>query len=195
MTQVIVISGMEGSGKSSLAKALMDRFKDSSNRFVSIDDYSGSNHWYPDWLGFAGDRLYAVRKWKDAGADPNKAVDTPELKDDLFLVKKLDELDLVFLEEPFGRLREEIVDLIDIAVHIEISLDIALARGTIRNSANGVDPLEYLERYLNSDLKTLYTVQNMAAEKADFVVNGTQSLVDVANETADFIRSKISKFS
>lgn len=190
MTKLIVISGMAGSGKSSLAKALMDRFKGLSNRLISIDDYSGSNHWYPEWSSFGGDRLFAMKKWKAEGCDPDKVVDTPELKEDLYTIKGRGELDYIFLEEPFGRLRKEISPLFDLAIHIDVPLDIALARGTITNAANGIDSVEYLERYINSELRTLYCVQNTAAEKADFVVDGTKNLNDIANQAAEFIKSK-----
>lgn len=191
MTCVIVLSGAEGAGKSTLAKGLMERFKGKSNRVIAIDDYSGSNHWYPDWLSQGGDRLFAVKKWRDAGCNPDKAVYTPDLKQELLDLKSRGELDYIFLEEPFGKLRKEIRSLIDVSIHIHIPLDIALARGAINNAANGIDPIEYLENYMRADLRALHETQNTASKKADLVVDGLQPVGKVANEAADFIKGQI----
>lgn len=190
MTIVVVISGMSGSGKTTLIKALLDRFKGTNCRFISLDDYSSSNHWYPDWLSFGGDRLFAVRKWRDAGCDPDKVVDTPELKEDLVNIKARGDLDYVFLEEPFGTKRKEIAPLVDLNIHIETPLDIALAREAIRISSNGVNAVDYLQRYIDADLRALFIAQGQAGDKVGLIVDGTGTISTIANKAADFIRSK-----
>lgn len=190
MTIVVVISGMSGSGKTTLIKALLDRFKGLNNRFISLDDYSSSNHWYPDWLSLGGDRLFAVRKWRDAGCDPDKVVDTPELKEELVNIKARNELDYVFLEEPFGAKRKEIAHFIDVNIHMETPLDIALAREAIRNASNGINAVDYLQRYIDSDIRALFVSQGQAGDKVELTLDGTAVLSTIANRAADFIKSK-----
>ena len=96
-----------------------------------FDDYEASST-YPD-----------ITQWLAQGADPNQ-FQTPQLSADLRTLCAGQAITLphngeiaqpahvIVLEEPFGRERAEVADLIDFVICIDLPLEIALARKLLR---------------------------------------------------------------
>jgi uridine kinase len=171
MGTVVSISSISGGGKTTLIEALHNVFKNSE--ILSFDDYASSNRWYPEWLESGGDRLSAAKVWRKEGCDPDRVVATPQLVIDIAECAETSS-GFVFLEEPFGKLRSEISPLINVSIHIDTPLDVALARKVVRN-ASLQDPAKYLQMYLDTGLRVLYIAANGAKQVADLVIDGTKS--------------------
>ena len=126
---VIAVSGPSGAGKSTTIRNLVARIGDAIALY--FDDYEASST-YPD-----------MAQWLANGADPNQ-FQAPQLSADLRVLRAGDAITLphngqvaqparvIVLEEPFGRERAEIADLIDFVVCIDLPLEIALARKLLR---------------------------------------------------------------
>jgi uridine kinase len=171
MGTVVSISSISGGGKTTLIEALHNTFKNSE--ILSFDDYASSNRWYPEWLEPGGDRLSAAKAWRKEGCDPDRVVSTPKLAIDI-AERAGKSRGFVFIEEPFGRLRSEISPMINVSIHIETPLDVALARKVVRN-ASLQEPAKYLQMYLDTGLRILYIAANNAKQVADLVIDGTKS--------------------
>lgn len=122
---VLAVSGPSGAGKSTTVAKLVARLGDASA--LSFDDYEASSI-YPD-----------MTRWLADGGDPDQ-FQTPQLSADLRRLRAGTAITLphngqlvqparvIVLEEPFGRERAELADLIDAVVCIDLPLEIALAR-------------------------------------------------------------------
>ena len=80
----------------------------------------------------------------------------------------------MIVEEPFGRLRDEVRDITDVSVHVSTPLDIALARKVVRDAEHGRS-VDFLQMYLATGLRVLNITSEKAAEMADLVIDGTQT--------------------
>ena len=126
---VIAVSGPSGAGKSTTIRNLVARLNDTIALY--FDDYEASSI-YPD-----------MTQWLANGADPNQ-FQTPQLSADLRALcagktitlphngEVVQPARMIVLEEPFGRERAEVADLIDFVVCIDLPLEIALARKLLR---------------------------------------------------------------
>jgi hypothetical protein len=126
---VIAVGGASGAGKSTAVRNLVARLGDAVALY--FDDYETSSI-YPD-----------LNQWLAQGADPNQ-FQTPQLSADLRALRAGTAITLphnghvvhparvIVLEEPFGRERTEVADLIDVVVCIDLPLAIALARKLMR---------------------------------------------------------------
>ena len=127
---VIAITGASGSGKTSLVNSVTDLFDDSVSFF--FDDY-GSTHQYPADLA----------AWINNGLDPHRWKN-PRLLEDLRLLsygkpvtlpdseKTIHPARIIVMEEPFGRTREHMDELVDFVACIDLPLEFALARRIMR---------------------------------------------------------------
>jgi uridine kinase len=131
---VIAISGASGTGKSTLVKALVQTLGDAVPLY--FDDYNphsvATSHYPLDLV-----------KWVADGADPN-AWETPQLALDLRSLRRGEPIKLpgkggvllpkrvLVLEDPFGRERTGMKDVIDFVIAIDAPLEIALARRLLR---------------------------------------------------------------
>lgn len=129
---VVAVCGPSGAGKSTLLRNAAALLGDAIT--LSIDTYESSST-YPD-----------IDTWLAGGAD-SSAFRTPQFSADLRALRAGQTIALpsgegicapastIIVEEPFGRGRGEMRDLIDIVVHIQIPLEIALARKILRKNA------------------------------------------------------------
>src|SRR5687768_13867478 len=128
----IALSGPSGAGKSTLIQALSSRL--GTAVASRIDDYEATSI-YPD-----------TAHWLAEVADPNM-FQTPQFIADvralrsggsIFLLDSsavIHPTHFLIVEEPFGRGREQMRDLIDFVVYIDLPLEIALARKILRQNA------------------------------------------------------------
>jgi len=127
---VIAISSVSGGGKTTLVKRAASLLKGTTLFFDEYDSVSD----YPS----------DVRKWVDEGADVNEWK-TPQFARDLATLKRGESIisprdgtnilpsEYIVIEEPMGRARAEMTDLIDFVVVIDTPFEIALTRRLLRD--------------------------------------------------------------
>ena len=127
---VIAISSVSGGGKTTVVKRAASLLKGTTLFFDEYDSVSD----YPS----------DERKWVDEGADVNEWK-TPQFARDLATLKRGESIisprdgtnilpsEYIVIEEPMGRARAEMADLIDFVVVIDTPFEIALTRRLLRD--------------------------------------------------------------
>lgn len=130
-TFVIAIAGHSGAGKSTLIANLVTCLENAN--FLSFDSYRSSST-YPE-----------AAAWTEAGADPNE-FKLPRFDEAVRALKsgrsihdpdsgmEVKPAPYLILEEHFGRGRESLRDLIDLAVYVDTPLEVAYIRKLARKT-------------------------------------------------------------
>src|SRR4030095_7978652 len=128
---VIAIPGHSVAGKSTLIDELVNLLGDAIS--LSIDDYASSSVYPP------------APQWLAGGADSNQ-FQTPEFVADVRKLhngesihdpatnKEIKPTRFLVLEEPFGRGRDALLDMINFVVLVDMPLEIAHARKILRKN-------------------------------------------------------------
>jgi uridine kinase len=192
-TFVVAFAGHSGAGKSTLIEKLSS-LTDNAN-VLRIDNYDSSS--FPPSI-----------KWMEHGADPNE-FQTPQFFSDILTVrngncilhpetnKEIEPAGFLFIEEPFGRGREAINELIDFSVYIDVPLEIALARRLLRmgnlisQGHSGVTIEEHVFWYLRVGRNFYIAVERSARKKCDLIVDGMLSTDEIAEIIFKTIRTKL----
>jgi uridine kinase len=189
---IITISGASGSGKSTIAKMISERLQNSE--LIYFDAYQSSTN-YPDpndkTIQFDPRNIESPLFF----ADLCKLISGESIHDPWN--RRLNPARFFIIDEPFGRLRREMSNMVDAVIYIDTPLDIALARRTIRNI--DVDLKDHtseekltivmnnLKAYLNSLGDAYKTVGYELSRQCDITIDGTRSLDEVSNQVMDFI--------
>ncbi|WP_049894820.1 nucleoside/nucleotide kinase family protein [Paenibacillus antibioticophila] len=198
---VVVISGYSGSGKSTLINALSNSLPSCVPMY--FDDYASK-----------GDFPEDIKSWVDYGGDPN-VIKTPELKKHIIelingnsvtlnkgngwakeygisfdpVSVELHPSDYIILEEPFGNLREEVREFVDMVIYLDVRPEISLARRVydlnkyLKNDpATLVHLLDhFLSDYLYGGVREMYHLNGIRVkENANLVVDTSGNLDEVA---------------
>lgn len=207
---VVAIGGPSGSGKTSLVKAVAARLDGAAMLF--FDDFADDPEDIEKWAALPGadygrwqtptfsDALDALRR--------GEAVTVPELSPSVGVDRSrhVESAPWIVIEEPFGRLRAETARSIDLAVCIDIPLEIALARRLSRQvatyrgigeaAADDAKRVEVwrafwgmLESFLDAYLgwaRDAYGEQaRQLLETSDLVVDGSRPLDELAVQVAE----------
>ncbi len=185
---VVVVSGTSGSGKSTLVAGLTSGLRQRGLRIETLhfDDFTTEE----DLPG--GD----MQAWLARGAPPDEWR-TPaleqrlsDLRDGLGSVTG-GLVDVVLVEEPFGRARTSIGHLTDYAIHLSLPLHIALARRLLRQFVPPVGGLDdnsatqlrdYLSRYLDLGAELYGAVETAAVGSADVSLDATRASAHLVEE-------------
>ena len=195
---VIAVSGPSGAGKSTVVRNLATRLDDAMALY--FDDYEASSI-YPD-----------MAQWLADGADPNQ-FQTPQLSADLRTLcagkaitlahngQVAQPTSVIVLEEPFGRERAEVADLIDFVVCIDLPLEIALARKLLRMlgfflaeqtpDAFAKQLQFFLPWYIESGRELYRAAQQRVLRNCDLIADGTLPPDALANSIEAAIRGKL----
>lgn len=197
---VVAISGPSGSGKTSLVQKVTSLLEDAVPFY--FDDYASVSK-YPSNFS----------EWIREGADPNQW-ETPQLLEDLQALRHGETISLpdnkgiiktarfIIMEEPFGRERAKMNELIDFVACITLPLEVALARRLLRDvewclNERSSDYFasyikEYLTGYLNGATREMYLEVNARVLKnCDLVLNGVRSSDELANEMLVAIKTRV----
>ena len=205
--QLIVISGSVGAGKSTIAVLLSKALDDAP--VLTFDHYEKFVQWPDD-----------IQQWMMDGADPS-GIRVPRLKDDLLALlrgesinyplgdKVVQPADYLLLEEPSGRERDEISELIDLVIYLDVPQDICVLRmiqrvldmetwmskGTFEQEAQ-----EDLARQLNAvatwstqyeRARSMYmNVSNRVKTHADLIIDGMKSPDEITTEIVAAIKAQ-----
>ena len=198
-TRIIVVSGSVGSGKSTIAARLSKLLADAP--ILTFDDYQEYVEWPED-----------MKEWMQDGADPS-GIRVPKLKDALLSLlagepikyprdnKIVSPAEYIILEEPSGRERQEIGELIDLVVFIDTPQDICVIRmiqrvmdmetwaskrtfenETKKDLARQLDAVAmWITQYQQA--RSMYMdVSRVVKRNADIVVNGMKPVNEITLE-------------
>lgn len=186
---VIAIAGTSGAGKSTLVGELSKRLDASSLYYDAYQETTA----YPE------DMLKSLAR----GEMINPAeIRSPKFFEDLVSLKNGRKVidpwsrevlptDYIVVEEPFGRLREGMKEVLDFVVCLKIPLDISLARRVLRDlqieykELEAKKKLEIVEGFLTDYLAGLGSgykqINDTVCESANLVVNGLKPTEEVTD--------------
>jgi len=201
---VIVISGSVASGKSTVATALSSMLENAP--VLIFDHYAAYVQWPQD-----------MQQWIQAGSDPTH-IHIPKLKEDLLCLldgkeildpadgKVLKSSRYILLEEPSGRERQEISDLIDLVVYIDTPQDVCVtrmveraidmevwkARRTYAGEAKAdlVRQLDAVALWISQyqQARSMYMgVSELVRQRADVVIHGMEPVAELTGELLAFL--------
>jgi uridine kinase len=184
---VIAVSGISGAGKSSVIARALDLLDDAVS--LRFDDYAAVSTYPAD-----------LPAWAARGADVNE-FRTPQFADDLRALRsgrsiappyasaEIAPAAFILVEEPFGKMRAEMLELIDLAAHIDVPPDVLLARRLLRRLREerheyGDRITEQLERDLEDHLargRGLDALGSQAIRNSvDLVLDGSKTVNEIA---------------
>jgi len=195
---VVAVSGTSGAGKTSLIERMAAHLDNAAR--LHFDHYL-----------ILGNDIGAIAAWLEGGGEPN-AVATPQFAADLNRLRRREPIrlphdqsligpaDFVILEEPFGRSRREMAPMIDLAVHLEVPQDIALARRLLRTvglrpemgDAGLIAEIEEQLRAFLSGGRDVYLAADRAARgSADLVFDGLRPVGELVGDLLAAIAARL----
>lgn len=163
-SNIIVISGVTASGKTTLTKALLQNVENAYALF--FDDYSiDALPNAPTFNFFLKSPKVAINQY-----------DISALITDLKHVKN--QYDHIFIDFPFGYEHDVLAPFIDTVLYMKTPLDVTLARQVLRDYTNKSkeDIIEWLDIYLNYARRLFVMHETMIAPSADYLLDGTKDI-------------------
>lgn len=201
---VIAISGAAGAGKTTLVRRVAELLDDAVA--LHFDDYKSVAKYpkYPE----------EMPQWIKAGRDLN-AWEIPQLLDDLKALRngqtislpadkgKIGPARVMVLEEPSGRERAGLRELVDFVVLLDIPLDIALARKVVEELHYSLEvvpsdklatSVQHVINYFSQyPLAREYylTVAERVRQDCDLILDGIRPTDELAREIVTVIESEV----
>ena len=174
---VVSVSGTSGAGKTTLVRSIAEALNTcipGSAITLMFDDYASDDDLPEDDLG----------GWLERGGDPEEWL-TPRFAEELrgHGLQPSPAPAVIVIEEPFGRARNPIGRQIDLALHIQLDLNVALARRLLREFVSGEGAMDaeeverlhgYLTVYLAAGAAVYAHIERLASDSSDIVLDGTR---------------------
>ncbi len=195
---IIVISGTSGAGKTTLVRNQAQTLGEATALF--FDDYASTSSYPTD-----------MTAWLGNGANPDQW-HTPQMVQDLLTLRSgksikhpltnqvIEPKPFLVVEEPSGKARRELGDLVDFCAFLDIPLEVALARRLLRDlaipslSSDPVRSREYVIDFVRQYLeltRDLYRAANrLAAQTCDLLLDGEKPLEVLTQEVVRAIRER-----
>ncbi|MBN1330153.1 MAG: hypothetical protein JXA54_11825 [Candidatus Heimdallarchaeota archaeon] len=206
---VIVLTGNPASGKSTLANHLSEELGGAA--ILKFDDYFEFLQGWPQ----------DMRTWVNEGANINDWKNTRLSRDITSLIngisvlnpntkKIIDPSPIILVEDPSGRERSEMVDLVDLLIFIEIPNEISLIRSLNRwlnsektrkdgsqvkmryeNPEELLDNMmQFIELYLESYRDMYVVVCDKVKKQADLILDGLKEPKILVQEVLQFLKEQ-----
>lgn len=173
--KIIGISGVTGSGKTTLAKKLGQTLPATTLFWDDFDEISISPEDYVEW--YKHSRNYDEWDYSSLAnilesLKSNQAIMHPTLKYILYPSK------YIIFDAPLGRLHPQTGQYIDICFHISVPLDVSLSRRLIRDykeeNTTKSELIAELEYYLHHSRPLFF--DDELKSSADYILNGTLTI-------------------
>lgn len=173
MTKIIGISGIGGSGKSTLTKALAKKLNALTLFWDDFDEISSDPEDYIEWYEKSGN----YDEWKyDSLADVLKQLSLGNSLICPATHKELKPTEYIIFDAPLGRKHHATGQYIDLCVFLNTPLDVALARRLIRDFSGKPDKflemMDELDFYVNSS-RPLYEMDYKNKLDVELILDGT----------------------
>lgn len=196
-TRVVAISGVTGSGKTTLANNLATRL-DSASVFRFEHYQAAANEAKGE--SFV---LHDHDAWDEVDYDPNRILGEPPGLGDLRRLidgesvhppgvqSPIQPGQVVLLEDAFARDLDVLKGIIDVSIHLSLPLDVALCRALLRFERNGKDPLPWVHNYLNYSLHFFYARLERVGESADLVIDASMGEQEICDQALSFLERRL----
>ncbi|EKD71677.1 MAG: hypothetical protein ACD_46C00125G0001 [uncultured bacterium] len=194
---IIGISGITGAGKSTLATALANKLQATGLFWDEFDEISTSPDDYVAWYNSNHD--YAEFDYQ-ALADVILALKNGKQVQHPVTKVLLEPTKFIIVDAPLGKKHQQTGQYIDVFIHVDVPLDIALARRVIRDLKNKnlreQDIIDELEYYLNKSRK-LFSDEGMCeiSNSADYIVDGLDDIEKQVNDIIAYINQEPTNLS
>lgn len=167
--KIIAVAAVTAGGKTTVVKELLKKLPNS--KALYFDDY--------DFVGAVED----FYKWITEGADYN-VWNLEPLKNDIINIIARNEYEYLLLDYPFAYCHEGITQYINTAIFIDTPLDVALARGILRDMKNSSteDIINWLDYYLNRARVAFVQMQKDILPVSDYVIDGNKSIEEIVKD-------------
>lgn len=172
--KTVAIGGLTAGGKTTIVNILKDILPDAVS--LHFDDYE-----------FDG-QVDDYYKWVKEGADYN-VWDLKPMSDDIIKIKNCGKYKYLLLDYPFAYCNDMLKQYIDAAVFIDTPLDIALARGILRDMKNSdaEEIRNWLKTYLDRSRIAFIQMLRDIRPSSDCIVDGTMAPVKIAYKIVEYI--------
>lgn len=181
LPKIVAISGASGAGKTTIVKRLASHFSASS---LFFDDFVEKTTYPSD-----------MQQWYNLGADVSQ-IKTPQFTDALLDLKQTTSNHYIFIEEPFGYLRETMKDHIDAVVLLDTPLEICLARIISRHCKHGTEEdINNIDMFLIKYLAYFRNIYKITVEQiresSDLVLSKEQSIDGAVDSICNWFENSL----
>lgn len=178
-TKVVAVSGVSGSGKTTIVKQLANEF---DCPFLLFDDHIDKST-YPQ----------NMKNWLKNGANVS-LIKTPKFVTSLEKLIKKNSSRFIFIEEPFGKERDSMSPLIDFVVLLDQPMELCLARIIRRHTENPrKDSITSISNYLNKYVdyfREIYVdAANQVRRNSDLIFQDVVSIKDTTNYISNWLKN------
>ncbi|WP_165996146.1 hypothetical protein [Bacillus sp. Cs-700] len=176
-TKVITISSVSGGGKTVVTNELRQRL--STSETLYFDDY--------DFEGAPDD----IIKWVENGPDYNQWILEPLIADLISFSERKEPPAYIIIDYPFSYKNDKLKGFIDLSIYIDTPLDIAIARGILRDhpKSTSIEINDELNYYLKFGRVAYLEMENAIKPNSDFIVDGTLKVIDIIDAILDKIKT------
>jgi uridine kinase len=176
--KVVAISGVSGSGKTSIVKQLSEVF---SCPYLFFDEHTDKKTYPKD-----------MKRWFVNGTNLSD-ISTPKFIDALYELRAESDNNFIFIEEPFGRCRDSISSLIDYVVLLDMPMEVCLSRVMMRNIKHPKsDSLNSIPRYLSmydDHFREIYIEStNQVREDCDLIIQQVGSIESTTDLISNWLQ-------
>jgi uridine kinase len=170
-TKVVAVSGVSGAGKTTIVKTLASEF---TCPFLLFDDHTDENTYPQD-----------MKSWFKKGANTS-LIKTPKFVRSLEALTLKNRHRFIFIEEPFGKERDDMCSLIDYVVLLDQPLELCLTRIIKRHTQHPhTDTIiaisNYLDKYQDHFREIYISTATQVRNNADLIVQEVLSIKETTH--------------
>lgn len=188
---VVAVSGSSGSGKTTTVTGMKAGL---AARGVEVVSVHFDDHFRDPSI------LLRTKEWLTSGADPEEWPQRELAEAVRFSVSSSNIHTVILIEEPFGRARTYARELVDLAIHVEVPANIALARRVARdfvpvegdmNAPKARDLRLHLSWYMTGGAQAYDKIEDMARSTSDIILDGLACPEILIDQAVDEVSARL----